>query len=203
MRSFLPESLRITPAGAGKTSRNSKKRTTGRDHPRRCGENSGIGILGLFIDGSPPQVRGKLPHYLHFQPHHRITPAGAGKTFKSFIVGCDTKDHPRRCGENASGSRAAAVPYGSPPQVRGKRDNLHFGRGHIRITPAGAGKTTAEVWNEHSKKDHPRRCGENLRAKSKATRGQGSPPQVRGKRACLSVFTLSKRITPAGAGKTQ
>ena len=51
----------------------------------------------------------------------------------------------------------------------------------MRITPAGAGKTTfmadiaACIW------DHPRRCGENYLFRFYITPSEGSPPRIRGK----------------------
>ena len=49
----------ITPAGAGKTVPVFGHRAHNRDHPRRCGENHGIGGATGAYSGSPPQVRGK------------------------------------------------------------------------------------------------------------------------------------------------
>ena len=72
--------VRITPAGAGKT--RVCKRTYGsyRDHPRRCGENCLKPVVCAGVWGSPPQVRGKLPPRAENKGFDRITPAGAGKT---------------------------------------------------------------------------------------------------------------------------
>ncbi len=51
---------------------------------------------------------------------------------------------------------------GSPPQVRGKPLKKAIEGGENRITPAGAGKTTVILDTKWRKKDHPRRCGENV-----------------------------------------
>ena len=51
------------------------------------------------------------------------------------------RDHPRACGENEYLDHVLRENDGSPPRVRGKRDNglqLRVGSG---ITPARAGKT--------------------------------------------------------------
>ena len=72
--------LRITPAGAGKTKSFSRDVSAGQDHPRRCGENSVFVTMVRITPGSPPQVRGKLSLLRRHCTHHRITPAGAGKT---------------------------------------------------------------------------------------------------------------------------
>ena len=71
---------------------------------------------------------------------------------------------------------------GSPPQVRGKPTARSEQSPHIRITPAGAGKTLFTAFEF----------------------GQvpGSPPQVRGKQGFGTDYALGDRITPAGAGKT-
>ena len=71
---------------------------------------------------------------------------------------------------------------GSPPQVRGKLDDLRRGRVDARITPAGAGKTNRKTRVETAKR--------------------GSPPQVRGKPGKSPKSGTGGRITPAGAGKT-
>ena len=71
-----------------------------------------------------------------------------------------------------------------------------------RITPAGAGKTLRHNRSDNTKKDHPRRCGENQSSDSADARRPGSPPQVRGKPVMPEAVTTAFRITPAGAGKT-
>ena len=75
---------------------------------------------------------------------------------------CSEWDHPRRCGEKAFAFRSAANFLGSPPQVRGKGTAAAGTGSHIRITPAGAGKSTRLSEQNRKKKDHPRRCGEKL-----------------------------------------
>ena len=73
---------RITPAGAGKTSSLFFNFTVVQDHPRRCGENHFLSPLHSFGLGSPPQVRGKRIVGYAQPALHRITPAGAGKTWQ-------------------------------------------------------------------------------------------------------------------------
>ena len=112
----------------------------------------------------------------------RITPAGAGKTYKKGDIVIDYEDHPRRCGENAEKMVMKTVHDGSPPQVRGKRISSFVIPSPRRITPAGAGKTQKDVVLEARYKDHPRRCGENIDPSKRHCKILGSPPQVRGKR---------------------
>ena len=91
---------------------------------------------------------------------------------------------------------------GSPPQVRGKHLDLFKKFGKHRITPAGAGKTCLCWASQRNYWDHPRRCGENAVIGFVFVAAAGSPPQVRGKRLSQPIRRQSRRITPAGAGKT-
>ena len=50
--------------------------------------------------------------------------------------------------------------------------------------------------------DHPRACGENLASTGSNPSIKGSPPRVRGKLRLAVEVGVSRRITPARAGKT-
>ena len=147
-------------------------------------------------------MRGKPVKTITFTRHFRITPAGAWKTQLVQVFVQRSWDHPRRCGENMPSGSPGHFRPGSPPQVRGKRINIHSSRLKPGITPAGAGKTTMPYRAARVHRDHPRRCGENHVRINVGLLATGSPPQVRGKRRawCLSISAC--RITPAGAGKT-
>ena len=82
-RLLAPACVRITPAGAGKTALTTSASAGAWDHPRRCGENTGLSATKATKAGSPPQVRGKLFNLLSIIRKNRITPAGAGKTLPS------------------------------------------------------------------------------------------------------------------------
>ena len=157
----LQAHLGITPAGAGKTLSDVDRDGNKKDHPRRCGENRRTRGGQQQRVGSPPQVRGKRKRRPQRSCWNGITPAGAGKTKRPSEVPSFLKDHPRRCGENLSMYSLADSPAGSPPQVRGKPNIHDVFNGTDRITPAGAGKTRSDSSEKCTKKDHPRRCGEN------------------------------------------
>ena len=111
-------------------------------------------------------------------------------------------DHPRRCGENPTTWGLSAYCPGSPPQMRGKRARGQIQPKRARITPADAGKT---YWFDSAivtKRDHPRRCGENIATAKEMWTAIGSPPQMRGKLFICKGCNLKRRITPADAGKT-
>ena len=55
----------ITPARAGKSTRNEFQCSCGWDHPRACGEKSLLGPLRAASKGSPPRVRGKAEKMLY------------------------------------------------------------------------------------------------------------------------------------------
>ena len=154
---------RITPAGAGKTTRHRRSHRRSRDHPRRCGENMMSSARPMSNLGSPPQVRGKQTLLGSSTSETGITPAGAGKTRTSPNLYGSTEDHPRRCGENFRGFFRVSAERGSPPQVRGKLTQSSMSILHTGITPAGAGKTSLRQNIYSTMEDHPRRCGENTK----------------------------------------
>ena len=193
---------RITPAGAGKTTEKRVSKLQNGDHPRRCGENFLPVVICTTPLGSPPQVRGKRSCIFYNALDSRITPAGAGKTILRHFRRFGSRDHPRRCGENTDAHKKVALCPGSPPQVRGKQILCREGGLCIRITPAGAGKTTQATTSSPNAPDHPRRCGENSSPRLNVFFLAGSPPQVRGKLVQFVNAAVHARITPAGAGKT-
>ena len=194
--------LRITPAGAGKTQQFRQRNRIDSDHPRRCGENISDPACCSSIKGSPPQVRGKPERNISGRSGFGITPAGAGKTCFVILISSVLQDHPRRCGENRSGTVRTKTTRGSPPQVRGKPCCAFVTASRSRITPAGAGKTRYSCRMCSRSRDHPRRCGENKETMTEDAENAGSPPQVRGKLQLNAQYRLGRRITPAGAGKT-
>ena len=112
---------RITPADAGKTRQQRKRRRPPQDHPRGCGENYTFAKRYAESTGSPPRMRGKLPSTSSVPFLSRITPADAGKTCVNCALQANFQDHPRGCGENTA--------------------TLNEQTGTPWITPADAGKT--------------------------------------------------------------
>ena len=133
----------------------------------------------------------------------RITPAGAGKTTMYETRNAKNEDHPRRCGENALAAALQASYSGSPPQVRGKLFPCFAIICGIRITPAGAGKTTAQSRVQVGAEDHPRRCGENLYFRNQQRIHRGSPPQVRGKLVRSTSTHITDKDHPRRCGENR
>ena len=70
---------RITPAYAGKSTKQEKHRDKARDHPRVCGEKCVRADPAGDYFGSPPRMRGKVKCAPQLVAGDRITPAYAGK----------------------------------------------------------------------------------------------------------------------------
>ena len=86
--------------------------------------------------------------------------------------------------------------------MRGKQDSSTQTAVMRGITPADAGKTAQPPYRTHVWGDHPRGCGENIRACCRTAVPIGSPPRMRGKPTASAKSALGCRITPADAGKT-
>ena len=72
----------------------------------------------------------------------------------------------------------------------------------VGITPADAGKTWMLHGISKTAQDHPRGCGENMKAFESVSAAWGSPPRMRGKLTARCGKKYPDRITPADAGKT-
>ena len=106
------------------------------------------------------------------------------------------------CGEQLRIAQTATNEQGSPPRVRG----TGFARavaGHVgRITPACAGNSFQRHRLQCGSEDHPRVCGEQIRAEASRRSEAGSPPRVRGTEQPQLVGASNQRITPACAGNS-
>ena len=90
----------IIPAYAGNTFDAWGIAICPRDHPRVCGEH-GVSLLRTPIFcGSSPRMRGTLNRSAVSEVHHGIIPAYAGNTSYPISSVCNTRDHPRVCGEH-------------------------------------------------------------------------------------------------------
>ena len=167
-----------------------------------CGENRSSRVSRSRSKGSPPRVRGKLPHCHEIAGQAGITPACAGKTSCFPATPLPGRDHPRVCGENQPLAYKLADAQGSPPRVRGKRNYQTLIDSESGITPACAGKTSPTASLSKTTRDHPRVCGENSQQNSSRLCWPGSPPRVRGKHDRWRWISRFCGITPACAGKT-
>ena len=133
--------MRITPAYAGKSELEPKRRKSPKDHPRLCGEKLIRKRLTIMSLGSPPPMRGKAGYNSRHYDQYRITPAYAGKSLYLKIITGGDEDHPRLCGEKQDMLHALNNLSGSPPPMRGKGKDYQLGDKVSGITPAYAGKS--------------------------------------------------------------
>ena len=173
----------ITPACAGRRLPRRHQRALPRDHPRVCGEKGSDATESSFTIGSPPRVRGEAVWTVGRFVLGRITPACAGRRNDTLILGGETPDHPRVCGEKLFRSCARMVWVGSPPRVRGEA-LLFFDFCQQR-------------------RDHPRVCGEKPAPRHRRGRRSGSPPRVRGEEHGKAFDEQEAGITPACAGRSR
>ena len=133
--------VRLIPAHAGKTGRQTAHHGYESAHPRSRGENPPKRASHARSAGSSPLTRGKLsaekPDFLT----GRLIPAHAGKTSIKINGWSLLEAHPRSRGENAEGGDVIAAPEGSSPLTRGKLIRASRGREMARLIPAHAGKT--------------------------------------------------------------
>ena len=167
-----------------------------------CGEKQFLLSSLVFVEGSPPHVRGKELRTAFKPCRLGITPACAGKSQCACTRARSARDHPRMCGEKQSNSRIRMIQKGSPPHVRGKAAHDQIRVLVLGITPACAGKRTWPTWMPPAARDHPRMCGEKLLDASNCAWFWGSPPHVRGKVVKRNFPNFPARITPACAGKS-
>ena len=133
----------------------------------------------------------------------RITPACAGKSYRSRTVlrprwdhpppayagkskirrkgRWQHRDHPRVCGEKTQIGQVVHPDWGSPPRMRGKAKEEPYRPCHPGITP--------------------RMCGEKSAVPLATPVRVGSPPHVRGKAPFGGFAKVPGGITPACAGK--
>ena len=169
-----------SPACAGKSLPEYRHVFRAGDHPRVCGEKSGLAAFVSSAGGSPPRVRGKVSPPHGIDAEMGITPACAGKSGCCRMAPEMYRDHPRVCGEKPLYLSSSTSFAGSPPRVRGK----------ARVISSSF----------IAARDHPRVCGEKDSSGQPPRYTQGSPPRVRGKAASVVQCSLSPRITPACAG---
>ena len=171
----------ITPACAGKTFASCYLPWVLQDHPRMRGEDYRVLGGARYFDGSPPHARGRPTLARQVDQTDRITPACAGKTGPSNLLGCSPTDHPRMRGEDGASRTRRPSLVGSPPHARGRRAHLTGGGENGGITPACAGKTSTPSFRRSNPADHPRMRGEDLEQSSGTVDDVGSPPHARGR----------------------
>ena len=192
----------IIPAYAGNTLPVLPNPFSPRDHPRVCGEHGEIDVCMAGNMGSSPRMRG-TPHDVdHGAPELGIIPAYAGNTITLSAMHEAYWDHPRVCGEHATGASTQVNCTGSSPRMRGTPAVTEATNNTARIIPAYAGNTPAACWKSWQAWDHPRVCGEHQSCLQRIRLSRGSSPRMRGTLRGLTLGLDSPGIIPAYAGNT-
>ena len=194
--------VRLIPAHAGKTSRDSSTASKEWAHPRSRGENSGASTRTDPLGGSSPLTRGKPRDVLPSFGAAGLIPAHAGKTPASRRRGPSERAHPRSRGENFAGGVDFGGAGGSSPLTRGKLAAQPVDALRRGLIPAHAGKTQPTERPSHEPWAHPRSRGENSHSMTPGTSCGGSSPLTRGKLLGADEDAFAGGLIPAHAGKT-
>ena len=133
--------LGIIPAYAGNTTQRLNSFAVGRDRPRVCGEHRPEHHIVPVLRGSSPRMRGTLQTWLGGLVFRGIIPAYAGNTTNCGGCRNRSRDHPRVCGEHATGASTQVNCTGSSPRMRGTPAVTEATNNTARIIPAYAGNT--------------------------------------------------------------
>ena len=172
------------------------------DHPRVCGEHKVDDSTGEGAWGSSPRMRGTLRRAFRKFRRLGIIPAYAGNTQPVSPCRQCNRDHPRVCGEHATGASTQVNCTGSSPRMRGTPAVTEATNNTARIIPAYAGNTPAACWKSWQAWDHPRVCGEHQSCLQRIRLSRGSSPRMRGTLRGLTLGLDSPGIIPAYAGNT-
>ena len=193
-------SRRLTPANAGTTGLRQRLEDAERAHPRECGDDTVYARRDDLVAGSPPRMRGRRFAYSPPPHNYRLTPANAGTTLPVCSSESALRAHPRECGDDATGARAAISHTGSPPRMRGRRSRRWRHILRFRLTPANAGTTYPLAEAAANAEAHPRECGDDWVDARWAMVPKGSPPRMRGRLMAGQNTVLSMLAHPRECG---
>ena len=107
------------------------------------------------------------------------------------------------CGEHVVSEHLHGHVQGSSPHVRGARHAIFVEFELDGIIPACAGSTTGSPGRAHSRRDHPRMCGEHTKELAIGECTVGSSPHVRGARHSSHGYARFNRDHPRMCGEHQ
>ena len=173
------------------------------DHPRACGEQPHLLVVGRVENGSSPRMRGAGGGHVQRPHQRRIIPAHAGSRVCLHRLRHARWDHPRACGEQGSFLMPSMQSSGSSPRMRGAAIRNSRELTWQRIIPAHAGSSSprGRLWCRPP--DHPRACGEQGDVAYGDRSMSGSSPRMRGAGVADSRAAFPDRIIPAHAGSSR
>src|SRR5918996_1613363 len=129
-------------------------------HPRVCGEQDVLEVIGVKRCGSSPRVRGTAEAPSVEKPPPRFIPACAGNRQCRHPRIPAEPVHPRVCGEQITENQIIVTEDGSSPRVRGTATSLTSATSPRRFIPACAGNRPDTFACRPLAPVHPRVCGE-------------------------------------------
>ena len=179
----------LIPAGAGQTLQASPLGNAQRAHPRGCGADSPGCLVGPFVLGSSPRVRGRHQNVSHRGLVGGLIPAGAGQTRPPTPAALRSTAHPRGCGADLLDLGLDLRDWGSSPRVRGRQPRHGARAVTPGLIPAGAGQTVMLLVVRRRCRAHPRGCGADAPAAFSFAPLSGSSPRVRGRHSRVGQGT--------------
>ena len=182
--------LRIIPAHAGNSWRQSPWPRLLADHPRACGELILADVTAARLIGSSPRMRGTRFLDSLRNLRDRIIPAHAGNSTSLIGPVPLPPDHPRACGELLDSATGCETLDGSSPRMRGTPGHSITWVYCMRIIPAHAGNSHNLAESLSLQTDHPRACGELGSCPCGWAFAAGSSPRMRGTQPAHSFGTI-------------
>ena len=136
-----PLLVRLIPARAGNTSRQSASCSWPRAHPRSRGEHLVTGGELAGHAGSSPLARGTWSRRCGCWWVIRLIPACAGNTTHPASSPSTSRAHPHSRGEHAQPFYNHVATFGSSPLARGAQSERLFELKAVRLIPARVGST--------------------------------------------------------------
>jgi len=192
----------LIPAGAGRTTRESRTGCPSGAHPRWRGADLTRASFGTSQPGSSPLARGGQVIVRADQPGRGLIPAGAGRTRSRTVPQMTVRAHPRWRGADVSGGSVRVDRQGSSPLARG---GLTPPPGHplaAGLIPAGAGQTWPHLRGRGRTAAHPRWRGADAQPLRESVGRRGSSPLARGGLRGAQPLHQLRGLIPAGAGRT-
>ena len=150
----------IIPAYAGNTTSRAAPCPDAWDHPRVCGEHTGVGAANVTAKGSSPRMRGTPVLRGIRTQGGRIIPAYAGNTGgEGAGHGHASGSSPRMRGTHLV-VREVVLMAGIIPAYAGNTRSRTLRLWLRGIIPAYAGNTMIRLGLVRLRRDHPRVCGE-------------------------------------------
>ena len=171
---------RFSPARAGNSCDDARRRADPTVQPRACGELGSRWHGCARERGSAPRVRGTPRNRLQLRKSSRFSPARAGNSLMTGWEPFSGTVQPRACGELSAASKHKAATDGSAPRVRGTQKATSVAKTGTRFSPARAGNSLVRFARTLPRAVQPRACGELPGSRGRSGAGSGSAPRVRG-----------------------